>query len=290
MTERLRYALVTAARDEAANLPRLAESLFAQTVVPHDWVVIDNGSTDETREIAFSVSTSCSWVHVLELPGERTPRRGAPIVRAFMDGVATLAPLPEIVVKLDADVSMESDYFARLLEEFESDPTLGIASGTCWELQNGSWRPQHVTRDHARGAVRAYQRECLSAVLPLVERVGWDGIDELEAQTRGWRVRSFPDLPFHHHRSLGRRERRAPMWVEQGDMAHFMGYRPSYLVARAAYRALRDPVAVAMLYGYTLAALRRSPQYHDAAVRQLLRNEQSLRRLPQRIREALGRT
>ena len=289
MTETLRYALVTPARDEAANLPRLAGSLAAQSVLPTAWIIVDNGSTDGTATVARDLVATHEWISLLQIPGERTPRRGGAAVRAFTAGVEALAELPEIVVNVDADVSMETDYFESMLEEFRSDPTLGIASGTCLELRGGQWRPQWVTRGHARGAARAYRRECLLEVLPLVESVAWDGIDELKAQTRGWRVRNFPEIPIHHHRALGRREARLSVWLDEGDMAYFMGYRPSYLAARTSYRLLRDPTAVAMLYGYARAACRRSPRYEDSAVRRLLREEQSLRRLPRRIREALGR-
>ena len=289
MTRGLRYTLITPARDEAANLPRLAQSLVAQTVTPEAWVIVDNGSKDGTPQLAHELAESHSWVSVLEIPGEPTARRGAPAVRAFTAGIETLPDLPEIAVNLDADVSMEPDYFERVLAEFLSDPALGIASGTCWELEKGVWCPQHVTRGHARGAARAYRRECLLDVLPLVESTAWDGIDELKAQTRGWRATNL-DLPIRHHRSLGRREAGLALWTDEGEMAHFMGYRPSYLAVRAAYRAFRDPTAVAMIYGYARAAARRTPRYDDPAVRKLLRDEQALRRLPRRIREALGRT
>jgi len=289
MSVRLRYAVVTPARDDAADLARLAESVTAQTILPQTWVIVDNGSTDRTAGVAADVAAAHSWVRTLEIPGEAAPRRGAPIVRAFMAGVDSIGPLPEVVVKLDADVTTDPDYFERLLTVFASDGRLGIAGGICWELQDGSWRPQHTTRDHVRGAARAYRRECLEDVLPLVERVGWDGIDELRAQTHGWRVRSIDDLVVRHYRSLGVREPRLSKWIEQGDMAHFMGYRSSYLLARAAYRALRDPSALAMVYGYWRAVLRRSPRYEDPDVRRLLQVEQSWRRLPRRIREALGR-
>jgi glycosyltransferase involved in cell wall biosynthesis len=289
MTGAMRYAVVTPARDEAANLPRLAASLAAQTVLPEVWIVVDNGSTDGTPDLCRQLERAHSWSRLLEIPGARAARRGGAAVRAFSAGVASLADLPEIVVNLDADVSMQPDYFEHVLEAFQTDRTLGIASGTCLELEDGEWRPQHVTRDHARGAARAYRRECLQEVMPLVESVAWDGIDELKARTRGWRVRSFPDLPVRHHRALGRREARLAVWTDEGEMSHFMGYRPSYLVIRTGYQALRDPAAVAMLYGYGRAVFRRSARYEDPAVRKLLRDEQSLRRLPRRIREARGR-
>lgn len=285
----LRYALVTPVRDEEANLPRLASSLSEQTVLPERWMIVDNGSTDGTVALASALAARHSWICVSQIPGQASPARGGQIVRAFLAGVDALDVDPDVIVKLDADVSIEPDYFARLLAAFSAEPRLGIAGGTCWELEQGAWRPQRTTRDHVRGAARAYRRECFADVLPLAERMGWDGIDELKAQTRGWTTRSIADLPIRHHRPLGERERRAAKWLAQGEMAYFMGYRPSYLLARSLYRAIREPTALAMVAGYLRSAMARAPRYRDAAVRKLLRDEQSLRRLPRRVREALGR-
>ena len=47
----LTYAVVTPARDEADNIRRLAASLADQVVVPTCWVVVDDGSRDETEAI-----------------------------------------------------------------------------------------------------------------------------------------------------------------------------------------------------------------------------------------------
>jgi hypothetical protein len=44
-----------------------------------------------------------------------------------------------------------------------------------------------------------------------------------------------------------------------------------------------------MVAGYAASAIRREPRYADQAVREQLRRQQSLRRLPVRLREALGR-
>ena len=155
---------------------------------------------------------------------------------------------------------------------------------------SGAWQPTHVTRGHVRGATRAYRAACLADVLPLEERMGWDGIDELSARVAGWETRSIETLPFEHHRTLGARENRWEKWVGQGRMSHYMGYRPSYLAARTVFRSLREPRAVGMLWGFGAAALRREPRYRDPAVRAYLRRQQSLRAIPSRIMEALGRS
>src|SRR5205085_9405741 len=154
-----------------------------------------------------------------------------PIVRAFNAGL-TLAPAHAgIVVKLDADISFGEDYFDRLLDAFAADTRLGIASGTCVEERNGEWRPRHVTADNVWGACRAYRAACLEQVSPLEERMGWDGIDVLKASARGWRTGLVDGLTFRHHRGEGSRDgsRFAP-WIARGRVAHYMGYRPSFLV------------------------------------------------------------
>ena len=68
-----------------------------------------------------------------------------------------------------------------------------------------------------------------------------------------------------------------------------MGYRFTYLFARALYQARRDPAQLTMIVSYLRAALRREERCADADVRAHLRNQQRLRRLPVRAREALGR-
>ena len=68
-----------------------------------------------------------------------------------------------------------------------------------------------------------------------------------------------------------------------------MGYRFSYLLMRALFKARRDPAALAMVEGYLQAAIRREPRLADRDAREYLRRTQQLRRLPLRAREALGK-
>jgi hypothetical protein len=125
--------------------------------------------------------------------------------------------------------------------------------------------------------------------LPLEERHGWDGIDQLKARARGWKTKTFTDLPFRHHRPEGLHDGSTwAHWLANGDTAHFMGYRPLYLLFRTLHRMRRDPAAVALLLGYGSAVLRRSPQLTDPQAREVLREDQRFRNIVDRRREALG--
>jgi glycosyltransferase involved in cell wall biosynthesis len=276
-------------RDDVVNLARLAESMAAQVRRPDTWVLVDNGSVDGTPALIERLTRQYPWVRSRSIPGAPAVIRGAPIVRAFHAGLELVPPEADVVVKLDADVSFGADYFDVLVGRFEDAPQLGLASGTCYEWERGEWRPRFATRDQVRGATRAYRRRCLDDVLPLEERMGWDSVDQLVAILRGWRTASFADLPFYHHRFTGERDGSTRAWRLQGELAHYLGYRPSYLLVRTAYRTVREPAAAAMAWGYAAATLRGDPRCsHDEVVR-LLRRQQALRRLPMRVREALGR-
>ena len=284
------YAVITPVRDEADNLPRLAEALVCQTERPVAWLIADNGSTDDTAVVAAELAREHDWIRLVDLPGEPGLVRGGPIASAFEAGLEALAQPVDVVVKLDADVSAEPDYFSRLLAQFAADASLGMASGSCYERENGSWRQRHVTGTSVWGASRAYRWACLREVLPLERSMGWDGIDELKANLRGWRTATFTDLPFRHHRREGERDgKRRAGWAAQGRAAYYMGYRASYLVLRSLYQATRDPAALAMISAYGSAAARREPRCADPRVRAYLRRRQSLRSMPVRLREALGR-
>jgi glycosyltransferase involved in cell wall biosynthesis len=284
------YALITPARDEEKNLPRLAACLSAQTLLPAAWRIVDNGSSDRTFEIARDLAAEHDWIEVISLPGSSSAVRGGPVVRAFNAGLDALDIPVDVVVKHDADVSVEPEYFQRLLARFDQDPRLGMASGSAFEQRKGVWEQRHVTGTTVWGASRAYRWACLQEILPLEERMAWDGIDEFKANVRGWHTVAFEDLPFRHHRREG--ERDGSSWrarVNQGRAAHYLGYRAWYLALRALWNARHDPGALAMVGGYLEATVLRKPRIPDQQAREYLRQQQGLGSLTQRAREAAGR-
>lgn len=275
----LTYAAITPARDEEQNLARLAACMTAQTVTPAQWVIVENGSRDGTLALARGLAAEHAWITVLRTEPGGAYDRTSPYMRAFHAGLERLGDAADLVVKLDADVSMEPGYFEGVLAEFAGDPTLGIASGTLLEKRDGEWREIVLLADHCWGPTRTYRRACLEAVLPLDDGVNYASVDETQAHLAGFRTATLRHLPFHHHRPEGVREGAAwRNWFHMGVAAHHMGYRPSYLLARCAFRMLRDRAAPALLAGYLSAALQGRPQHADVRVIATLRDNQRARR------------
>jgi poly-beta-1,6-N-acetyl-D-glucosamine synthase len=283
----LRYAAITPARDEAENLTRLAASLAAQTVTPTEWIVVDDGSADGSREVITALATVYPWMRGLDSRGlemNAGPLGRAPSVDrsviAFNTGIDALRSQPDILVKLDADVSFEPNFFELLLRAFEDDPQLGIAGGECLELEKGVWRLKSATDTQVRGATRAYRWSCFEDVAPLPERLGWNGIDEAKARLAGWETHSIRGVRFRNHRAEDERGNTWLSYEAQGAAARYMGYRGSYLVARSLFRALRHPRALGMVAGWMKAVRDGQERFDDPAVRRYIRSEKSPLRVP----------
>ena len=208
----LTYAIVTPARNERDNLRRLADSVMAQDHAAVSWVIVDDGSDDGMREVADDLALQHDWILVVgtaEDAGDLAMGRlrGRDLL-AFRRGLSSLPSPVDVFVKVDADTSFEPDYFATLLDRFAAQPDLGIAGGTCYEVVDGEWQRMKVSGSHPRGASRAYRWDLLDDVFALEPEMGWDGVDEVMAELRGYRTAGFTDFGFRHHRKVGERDGR----------------------------------------------------------------------------------
>jgi biofilm PGA synthesis N-glycosyltransferase PgaC len=277
----LSYAIVTPARNECENLKRLAASVVAQDHRPAWWMIVDDGSDDGMDVVAAELSQRHRWIQVVgtgrDAAGLAHGRRQGRDLLAFRRGLKALPAPVDVFVKVDADTSFEGDYFARLLERFAEQPDLGIGGGACYELTDGRWERMKVAGSHPRGASRAYRWALLDDVFALEPELGWDGVDEVMAELRGYRTAGFTDFGFRHHRKVGERDGRLRAGAALGRQAWYMGYRPSYLLLRALYRARENAASLAMVGGYAWAAASGAPQCPHPEVTDRIRQGQRLR-------------
>jgi hypothetical protein len=286
----LSYAVVTPVCDDADELVRLASCMRAQTVVPARWLIVDNSREPESGALARELAAQSPWIALVREEASARPARGGQVAAVFSAGIAALEPVPDVVVKVDADVSFDSHYFEALLAEFACDPQLGMASGQRTEFVRGRWQVHVAPDGKTEAPCRAYRRGCLEDVLPFERALGWDGVDEARARALGWRTCAFPHVRFCHHRPLGARDgSRWRAWFNQGAAAHFQGYRPTYFSLRVARHMWAEPAAAAMLPGYLHAVVVGKPRCADPYARGYYASRQRLRNLPRILRTMRNR-
>lgn len=232
------YALVSPVRDEAADFERTAESILAQTHRPQQWIVVDDGSTDGTHEIAARYAAEHEWIELINSDEHHARARGAPIVRAFNAGRRRLDVRPDVTVKLDGDLFLPAHYFAWVARVFADDPQAGVVGGVALINDGQQWRTDPGKQIAVNGVAKAYRTDCLDDIGGLPASMGWDGIDEYAARARGWRVHVLTELHLLHYKQRGSKQVWWRARLEEGRGTHFMGYLPSFLLVRAVYRML----------------------------------------------------
>jgi poly-beta-1,6-N-acetyl-D-glucosamine synthase len=111
----VKYILITAARNEERLIGGTLRSVTAQTSLPSRWVIVDDGSTDQTAEIVRRYAERHPWIELVQRP-KRLDRSFAGKAHAFnaeLERVRTLEI--EVVGNLDADVSFDPDYMAFVI-------------------------------------------------------------------------------------------------------------------------------------------------------------------------------
>ena len=82
MSNPLNYVLITPARNEAEFIDLTIRSIVAQTFRPLKWVIVSDGSTDQTDEIVKGYAEAYPWIQLLRMP-ERKERHFAGKVACF---------------------------------------------------------------------------------------------------------------------------------------------------------------------------------------------------------------
>lgn len=277
------YVVVSPVRDEEEFLQKTIDSMVAQEHRPAEWVIVDDGSTDATPEIAAAASGAHEWIRVVTRDDRaREARgRGKPIVEAFNAGLATVAVEHEFVVKMDGDLFVPPHYFEWVAKTFERYPRAGIAGGLGLIPEGTDWIPDQVGRHNVVGYIKAYRRACLDEIGGLQASMGWDGIDEYSARARGWTVHPLTELIVLHYRRRGARQAWWRARWDEGRGNAFMGYLPAFVILRAGYRALveRPPIlsGIVLFAGWAWSRGTRRPQVGDREAIEELRREQRAR-------------
>jgi poly-beta-1,6-N-acetyl-D-glucosamine synthase len=277
-----RYLLVTPCRDEAKYARRTLDSIAAQTVPPSLWIVVDDGSTDDTPAILAEYVAKLPYLKVIRRDDRGFRKLGGGVIDAFYHGYDTVNPDDfDYVCKLDLDLDLPPNYFESLMQRMEADPRLGTCSGKPYFRDSaGNLVSEKCGDENSVGMVKFYRTQCFKEIGGFVRELMWDGIDCHRCRMLGWLAVSWDDpaLRFEHLRPMGTSHKN--WWtgrVRHGVGQHYMGTAPAYMLASALYRMTRPPLVVggaAMLWGYVRSMLQRRQRYGDSTFRRFLRQYQ----------------
>ncbi|MGA9639753.1 glycosyltransferase family 2 protein, partial [Flavobacterium sp.] len=170
----MNYYIVIPAHNEEAFISLTLDSLLTQTVLPKKVVIVNDNSTDKTEEIVLAYAKEHPLISLVNKSSTAVHLPGSKVIQAFHAGFATLDDDYDIIVKLDADLILPTNYFETIIGHFEKDPEVGMAGGFAYIEKNGEWILENLTdKDHIRGAFKAYRKACFEQIGNLKPAMGW---------------------------------------------------------------------------------------------------------------------
>ncbi len=219
----MKFLIIIPAHNEEENILSCLESLKNQTFQDFKCVIVNDGSTDKTQEIAEMYKEQSTKYKVLNLEkSEHQP--GAKVVRTFNKGLETenLENF-DVVCKFDADIIFPENYLEKINEVYEKNPKAGMVSGlvyikkgfdsaqpdkkdfTTSQLHDftnqNEWIFENLSsKNHVRGPIKSYRKEVFQKMNGLRAVLGWDNIDVMLCKMHGFETVTIKELWVKHLR------------------------------------------------------------------------------------------
>lgn len=201
----MKIYIVIPAYNEASFIGQTIQSLVDQTLRPEKLVIVNDNSSDETARIVSALAEKFSFISLISTTSaEEEHSPGSKVIKAFNEGLKTLDLNYDIICKFDADLIFPENYLEVISEHFQKNSQIGMVGGFCTIEKDGKWVKENLTgKDHIRGALKAYRKECFFQIGKLKCAMGWDTADELIAQYYGWKITTVEELRVKHLKPTG---------------------------------------------------------------------------------------
>ena len=211
----MKFLIIIPTHNEEKNILFTLKSLQQQTFQDFFCVVVNDGSTDKTQQIVedFSKENLKFKIHNLDL-SKHEP--GAKVVRTFNNGLESVDLNSfDIICKFDADIIFPKDYLKKINQVYESNAKAGMVSGIVkikkfifekalafdFKDEKHQWKFEDISsKNHIRGPIKSYRKECFQDMNGLRPVLGWDNIDVMLAKKNGWETVTIKDLWVKHLR------------------------------------------------------------------------------------------
>ncbi len=273
------YILISPCRDEADYMRQTLDSVIAQTLLPEKWIIVDDGSTDETPQILAEYAKHHDWIEIVTRVDRGRRAVGPGVIDAFYAGLDTTNMEDYgYLCKLDLDLEIPPTYFEYVIKQMEMTPRMANFSGKPYLRENdGRLTSERLGDENAVGQIKLYRTTAFKDIGGFVRQVSWDGIDGHMCRMKGWIARSEdrPEIRFIHLRQMGSSQH--SIWVGRlrwGFGKYFMGSAIYFVAAVACYRMLEKPYIVGgwgIFWGYVKALFTRKPRFENKEFRKFLR-------------------
>lgn len=275
------YIIISPCRDESEFMRRTLDSVVNQTLKPTKWLIVDDGSTDDTPQILAEYCEKYDFIQVVTRENRGYRKVGPGVVDAFYEGYSNATDIEyDYLCKLDLDLELPPRYFEILIGRMEDNPRIATCSGKPYNEINGRLVSEQRGDEMSVGMTKLFRKTAFEQIGGFVREVMWDAIDCHRCRQMGWIACSWdePDLRFIHLRIMGSSQDNVYVGrMRHGFGQYFMGTGIVYMLATSVFRMLHRPFVLggaAMFWGYLKSIFEGDQQLNDPDLRGFIRKYQ----------------
>ncbi len=220
----MKFHIVIPAHNEEKFIEQTLNSLVKQTLLPKKIVVVDDHSTDSTSDIVSIYAEKYPFIQLLKTSSSTEHLPGSKVINAFYKGFETLNADYDVICKFDADLIFPENYLEKVAEIFTNNPKCGMAGGLIYIEKNKKWIYENISnKDHLRGPIKAYKKDCFQSIGGLKASIGWDTVDVLLAKFFHWDVIINENLKVKHLKVTGQNYNKSARY-KQGETLFKLRY------------------------------------------------------------------
>ena len=190
--------------NEQDFIKKSVESLIGQTTKPAEVIYVNDNSTDNSKNIIKNLIKSHEWIRLIDRESIQEHIPGAKVVEAFNFGLKHLKTKFDVICKFDGDIVLPKNYIEKILEIFNKKQSIGIVGGNLYIFKKDKWIYENIAaKTHVRGPIKAYRAKCFDEIDGLKSSIGWDTVDVLLAQKKGWLIQTDKNLKVKHLKPTG---------------------------------------------------------------------------------------
>ena len=283
----MKYILITAAYNEEKYIRGTIESVINQKRPPEQWVIVNDGSTDETEKIIKEYLDDFKPLTLVKINNKEKKESNLGkvsrhVVACVKDALTHITVNDyQLIGILDSDITFGADYYDAIINKFSENNKLGLGGGFVYNVDGKKKMPFYENRELVSGAIQLFRKECWNEIKGLYPGGHHDYFAIISCKMYGWEVKSFPDpeLEVYHHKHAsvpGRSQIKAKFHL--GCMDYVCGELFFYSLIRALSMIIQKPLLIGSfvrIAGYLYSAILRTPQQVPQSVKKYIKKEQN---------------
>lgn len=267
-------------KNEEKIICDVIESIINQTIKPVLWLIIDDGSTDNSPNIIKEYVSKYDWIKTIRLPPH--PRditfHISYVYKSGFDCIIKHCEENKIeynyITSIDSDTVLEPAYFEKIFKKFETNKSLGIASGGLYHEIKGELKLFTKFENFPSGTGRVWSKKCFFDTGGFSLEPSADSISNVKATLRGWDIQRFNEIQMVEKRLTSSAEGLWKGFKYNGYMAYYLNKNPLLVLLTAFQRTLKKPFypGIAFLWGYITSCIKRKNRIKDKEIREYFWN------------------